>query len=90
MIYIVPRLAAAEIAFVDFEVDFGEQYPGVIDVWRRAWNDFIPFLNCPPELRRIVYTQESLSNFVDLKSRKVGGSGAFPLEGTDAEGDCGD
>jgi putative transposase len=59
-IYTAPTLAAAELAFADFEADFGEQYPGAIDVWRRAWNDFIPFLDYPPELRRIVYTTNAI------------------------------
>ena len=49
---------AAELEFGGFEADFGEQYPGAIDVWRRAWNEFIPFLDYPPELRRIVYHHE--------------------------------
>ena len=53
-VYTAPTLEAAELAFAGFEAEFGEQYPGAIDVWRRAWNDFVPFLDYPPELRRIV------------------------------------
>jgi transposase-like protein len=57
-VYTAPTLEAAELAFAGFEADFGEQYPGAVDVWRRAWNEFIPFLDYPVELRRIVYTVE--------------------------------
>src|SRR3954454_18570316 len=41
-VYTAPTLEAAELAFAGFEAEFGEQYPGAIDVWRRAWNDFDP------------------------------------------------
>jgi transposase-like protein len=34
----------------------------VTDVWRRAWNEFIPFLDYPAELRRIVYTTDEIVN----------------------------
>jgi hypothetical protein len=48
------------VEFKKFEADFGEQYPGSVDVWRRAWNEFIPFLDYPVELRRIVYTTNAI------------------------------
>src|SRR3954449_2421785 len=44
-IYTAPTVEAAEIAFKDLEATWGGQYPGVIDVWRRAWNEFVPFLD---------------------------------------------
>ncbi|MGH3907202.1 MAG: IS256 family transposase, partial [Pseudonocardiaceae bacterium] len=59
-IYTAPSLEAAEVEFKNFETDFGEQYPGSVDVWRRAWNEFIPFLDYPAELRRIVYTTNAI------------------------------
>jgi transposase-like protein len=35
----------------------------MVDTWRRAWPEFVPFLAFPVELRRIVYTNavESLN-----------------------------
>ena len=79
-IYTAPTLAAAELAFADFEADFGEQYPGAIDVWRRAWNDFIPFLDYPPELRRIVYTTNAIES-INFQLRKITKTrGHFPSD----------
>jgi transposase-like protein len=54
-VYTAPSMEAAESALKELDHEWGRQYPGVIDVWRRAWNEFIPFLDYPPELRRIVY-----------------------------------
>src|SRR6185295_7060106 len=38
-IYTAPSVEAAEIALKDLDQQWGGQYPGVIDVWRRAWNE---------------------------------------------------
>jgi putative transposase len=54
--YTAPTLEAAELALADFDKQFGAQYPGAVDVWRHAWDEFIPFLDYPPELRKVVYT----------------------------------
>lgn len=79
-IYTAPTLAAAELAFADFEADFGEQYPGAVDVWRRAWNEFIPFLDYPPELRRIVYTTNAIES-INFQLRKITKTrGHFPSD----------
>ena len=52
-IYSAPTLEAAELAPTEFDRDYGAQYPGAVDVWRNAWNEFIPFLDYPVELRKI-------------------------------------
>ncbi|MCA1696522.1 MAG: IS256 family transposase [Actinobacteria bacterium] len=79
-IYTAPTLEAAELAFAGFETEFGEQYPGAIDVWRRAWNDFVPFLDYPPELRRIVYTTNAIES-INFQLRKITKTrGHFPSD----------
>jgi putative transposase len=79
-IYTAPTLQAAELAFAGFEADFGEQYPGAIDVWRRAWNEFIPFLDYPSELRRIVYTTNAIES-INFQLRKITKNrGHFPSD----------
>ncbi len=79
-IYTAPSLAAAEVAFTGFDADFGEQYPGAVDVWRRAWNEFIPFLDYPPELRLIVYTTNAIES-MNFQLRKITKNrGHFPSD----------
>lgn len=79
-IYTAPSLEAAEVEFKKFEADFGEQYPGSIDVWRRAWNEFIPFLDYPAELRRIVYTTNAIES-INFQLRKITKNrGHFPSD----------
>jgi transposase-like protein len=47
----------------ELDEQWGNRYPGVIRVWRRAWEEFTPFLGVPPpELRRVVYTTNLVEN----------------------------
>ena len=79
-IYTAPTLEAAELELKNLDNDFGTQYPGVIDVWRRAWNDFTPFLDYPPELRRIVYTTNAIES-INFQLRKITKTrGHFPSD----------
>ncbi|WP_308205707.1 transposase, partial [Frankia sp. AiPs1] len=69
-IYTAPTLEAAELGLAAFEKTFGAQYPGAVDVWRHAWDEFIPFLDYPPELRKIVYTTNAIES-MNFQLRKI-------------------
>jgi len=79
-IYTAPSLEAAQVALADLDTEWGRQYPGVIDVWRRAWSEFIPFLDYPVELRRVVYTTNAIES-INFQLRKVTKTrGHFPSD----------
>src|SRR3954469_18146870 len=79
-IYTAPSVEAAELALKDLDQHWGVQYPGVIDVWRRAWPEFIPFLDYPPELRRVVYTTNLIES-INFQLRKITKTrGHFPSD----------
>lgn len=79
-IYTAPSVEAAELALKDLDQTWGAQYPGVIDVWQRAWNEFVPFLDYPPELRRVVYTTNAIES-INFQLRKITKArGHFPSE----------
>lgn len=69
-IYTAPTLEAAELGLAEFDRRFGAQYPGAVDVWRLAWDEFIPFLDYPPELRKIVYTTNAIES-INFQLRKI-------------------
>jgi putative transposase len=69
-IYTAASLEAAELAFKEFDRDFGAQYPGAVEVWRHAWNEFVPFLDYPVELRKIVYTTNQIES-INFQLRKI-------------------
>jgi putative transposase len=79
-IYTAPTVEAAELALKDLDTEWGRQYPGVIDVWRRAWAEFIPFLDYPAELRRVVYTTNAIES-INFQLRKITKTrGHFPSD----------
>lgn len=79
-IYTAPTVEAAELALKDLDQTWGVRYPGVIDVWQRAWGEFIPFLDYPPELRRVVYTTNAIES-INFQLRKITKArGHFPSE----------
>jgi putative transposase len=79
-IYTAPTVEAAELALKDLDQQWGRQYPGVTDVWQRAWPEFVPFLDYPPELRRVVYTTNAIES-INFQLRKITKArGHFPSD----------
>ena len=79
-IYTAATIAAAEEAMDDFELTWGDRYPGIVKTWRSAWEQFTPFLRFPPEIRKIVYTT-NLVESVNYQLRKVTKTrGHFPTD----------
>jgi putative transposase len=71
-IYTAATVDAAELALKDFDTAFGAQYPGAIDVWHNAWPEFVPFLDYPVELRKIVYTTNAIEDQVGIPVPRAG------------------
>jgi putative transposase len=69
-IYGAPTVEAAEAAFAHFKDTYGERSPGVIAVWERAWEEFVPFLAFPPQIRKVIYTTNQIES-INYQLRKV-------------------
>jgi putative transposase len=69
-IYLAPSVEAAEAAFADFKLAWAARCPGVVAVWERAWEQFIPFLRFPVEIRKIIYTTNLIES-INYQLRKV-------------------
>jgi putative transposase len=79
-IYTAPNADAASDALDEFELDWGDRYPGIVRLWRDAWERFVPFLAYPPEIRKIVYTTNLIES-VNYQLRKVTKNrGHFPTD----------
>ncbi len=78
-IYTAATVEAAEQALEAFAAsEVGGRSPAVVDAWRRAWTEFIPFLDLPPEIRRVVYTTNAIES-MNYQLRKVTKTrGQFP------------
>jgi transposase-like protein len=79
-IYEAPTTQAAEQAFAEFSEAWGGQYPAMISSWERSWAEFVPFLEFPPELRKVVYTTNAIESLNARFRRAVRHRGHFPNE----------
>ena len=53
-IYTAPNADAALAALDALEEKWGSKYRAMIQLWRNAWNEFIPFLDYDVEIRRVL------------------------------------
>ena len=79
-IYTAPTVSAAEERFQDFSAEWKPLYPAMIQSWENSWNEFVPFLEFPVELRKIVYTTNSIESLNARFRRAVRHRGHFPNE----------
>ncbi len=79
-IYHAPTIPAAEARFAEFADEWTPLYPAMVEMWRRSWGEFTPFLEFPLELRRIVYTTNAIESLNARFRQAVRRRGHFPTE----------
>jgi putative transposase len=79
-IYTAPTVEAAEARFEEFAENWRALYPAMIQSWENAWQEFVPFLEFPVELRKIVYTTNAVESLNARFRRAVRHRGHFPNE----------
>jgi putative transposase len=72
---------AASVALDAFEAGpWGAKYPAIVQSWRRAWHEVIPFYAFPDDVRRILYTTNSIEALNAKLRRAVRARGHFPTD----------
>lgn len=66
-IYTAKTEEDAEAALSAFEQKWDDKYPTISDIWRRNWQEIIPFLQYPNYIRRAIYT----TNVIEASNRQV-------------------
>jgi putative transposase len=80
-IYTAPTTAAAEAALAAFEASpLGLRYPAIGRSWRNAWAEVVPFLAFPPEIRKIIYTTNTIESLNARLRKATRNRGHFPTE----------
>jgi len=79
-IYQAPTVEAAEVEFAAFADTWRPTYKALIEMWERSWDEFVPFLEFPTELRKIVYTTNAIESMNARLRRGVRQRGHFPNE----------
>lgn len=79
-IYTAPTVTAAESRFEEFADKWEPQYPAMIGMWRRSWPEFVPFLDFPPEIRKLIYTTNGIESLNARFRAATRRRGHFPDE----------
>jgi putative transposase len=61
-----------------FDSEWGARYPATVRAWRDAWEHVIPFLSLPEELRRAVYTTNTIEGLHRQIRKAIKTRGHFP------------
>ena len=79
-VYRAPNAEAAAEALEAFDHSWGERYPMIADSWRTRWEHITPFMALPADLRRAVYTTNSIENLNRQIRKTIKTRGHFPDE----------
>ena len=79
-VYRAVNADAAEAALTAFDERWSGRYPMIADSWRARWPQITPFLALPDELRRAVYTTNSIENLNRQIRKTIKTRGHFPDE----------
>jgi len=79
-VYTAPDEAAAAAALEEFAAAWGDRYPAIVKVWRSHWQEFVPFLAFPPEVRRVIYTTNLIESMNSRLRKVTRNRGQFPSE----------
>jgi putative transposase len=79
----VYRAANADAALAEldaFDTAWGARYPMIATTWRAHWEHVTPFLSLPDDLRRIVYTTNTIEAMHRQIRKAIKTRGHFPDE----------
>lgn len=61
-IYTAPNRDAAQLALDQLEEKWGQKYGYAVKSWRENWEELTAFLDFPLEIRKIIYTTNTIEN----------------------------
>lgn len=79
-IYTAANAEDALAALERFDEEWGARYPACVQAWRAAWEHVTPFLALPEDLRRAVYTTNTIEGLNRQIRKAIKTRGHFPDE----------
>ncbi|WP_338861667.1 IS256 family transposase (plasmid) [Mycetohabitans rhizoxinica] len=80
-VYRAPSAEAAALALQAFdEGPWGCKYPPIAALWRRAWEQVTPFFAFAPDIRKIIYTTNSIESLHMQLRKIIKARGHFPSD----------
>ncbi len=69
-LYTAVNEAAAKAALEQLRREHGRKCPGLIATWERSWDQFTPFLQFDPAIRKVIYTTNAIES-INYQLRKI-------------------
>jgi len=79
-VYTAVNEAQARERLDEFYADWAERYPAIRTLWDNAWGEFVPFLDYSVEIRRVIYSTNSIESLHARMRRATRARGHFPNE----------
>lgn len=79
-VYTAANADQAAVELERFDEVWGERYPMIADSWRVRWEHIVPFLALPADLRKIVYTTNTIEAMHRHIRKAIKTRGHFPDE----------
>lgn len=79
-IYSAPTLQAAQLALENLAETWEKRYPGSIKVWRDNWEKISTFFRYPLELRKLIYTTNSIESLNSVLRKNTRNRKVFPSD----------
>lgn len=77
-IYQAPTVEQAEMNLAAFEMKWDKTHPSISKIWRRNWDNIIPFFSYTPEIRKVIYTTNAIESLNMSVRKATRNRGAFP------------
>lgn len=80
-IYTAATAEAAAEALEEFaQTPWGIKHPTIVQSWKRAWQNVIPFFAFAPEVRRVIYTTNAIESLHMQLRKIIKNRGHFPSD----------
>ncbi|MHB8962813.1 MAG: IS256 family transposase [Saccharofermentanales bacterium] len=79
-VYAAPTEDLALLELDRFEEKWGRKYPSTIKSWRENWSELSTFFKYPGDIRKIIYTTNSIENFNRSLRKVTKAKAAYPSE----------
>ena len=80
LVYRAETRERAEVRLDDLENAWGERYPMVVDSWRRNWDRLSNYFRYTDQIRRVIYTTNTIEGFNRQLRKSTKTKGAFTSE----------
>ena len=79
-VYQASTKSNAENMLNELEEKWGEKYPIVLSSWRNNWEELSQYFKYPADIRRVIYTTNTVEGFNRQLRKVTKAKGVFPNE----------